>query len=64
MVVAAGVQPRTDLRVDWQDPAEGGGDAVDRLAALLALWTPLIGFYQRRPHDPSLGGWEQWRSAP
>jgi uncharacterized Ntn-hydrolase superfamily protein len=64
VVVAAGVQPRTDLRVDWQDPAEGGGDAVDRLAALLALWTPLIGFYQRRPHDPSLGGWEQWRSAP
>lgn len=64
MVVGPAPQPRTDLRVDWQDPAEGHGDAVDRLAALLALWAPLIGFYQRRPHDPSLGGWEQWKPTP
>lgn len=63
MVTAVNQQPRTDLRVDWQDAAKGGGDAVDHLAALLALWTPLIEFYQRRPHDPALGGWEQWRAS-
>lgn len=55
-VFGTGRFPRTDLRVDWQ--VAPGRDSVDALAELVALWQPLIPFYERRPHDPTLGGWE------
>ena len=57
-VFGTGRFPRTDLRVDWQ--VAPGRDSVDALAELVALWQPLIPFYERRPHDPTLGGWEDW----
>ncbi len=58
-VMAGGPNARTDLRVDWQDDA--AHDAVDELGVLLALWQPLIAFYERRPNEPDLGSWEDWR---
>lgn len=57
-VVGSMMQPRTDLRVDWQPGP--GADAVDALATLIDRWVPLIDYYQRRPLEPDLGAWEDW----
>ncbi len=53
---------RTDLRVDFFQPHEGRAeqDAVDELRRLLTVYRPLIAFYERRPHDPDIGGWRDW----
>ncbi len=51
---------RTDLRIDWADPEEGRGDAIDGLWRLLNLYRPLIEFYEKRPNDPHIGGWQDW----
>jgi uncharacterized Ntn-hydrolase superfamily protein len=50
---------RTDLRIDWCEKATAGHDAVDALRTLLRMWAPLIGLYQKRPHEPDIAGsWE------
>ena len=48
---------RTDLRIDFVPKREGERDAVDALREILDRWRPLIEFYKRRPHDPTVPGW-------
>ena len=52
---------RTDLRVDWVDP-EGARDAVDDLRRIFEGYKPLIPYYEARPTNPLIGGWEAWRA--
>lgn len=56
--------PRTDLRIDLQEPsAADPRDAVGALRTLFDEFRPLIEYYERKPREPMIGSWKDWVAA-
>jgi uncharacterized Ntn-hydrolase superfamily protein len=53
---------RTDLRVDMHDHRSGpDDDAVSELRRIFTAYRPLIPYYEKRPGNPLLPSWREWR---
>jgi len=51
---------RTDLRIDFAPKRAGEPDAVDLLRIAFDHYRPMIPYYKKRAHNPSMPGWIDW----